>query len=513
MDLFKDDAAWKNASNHVHIFKFSGSTLGILSDAQLRQAINFLNAHNIALAIEQPSLTWTGKCGNGIEGFTNNAPANTLQAARRIRTAGGKLRFIAMDEPFTYGSAFVSPTGCGIPVEKVAQDVNDYIKAVNSEFPDIIIGDIEWAGVGVENVKGFLESYRKVAGSNLPFLHWDFDGLQQYQAWPEQARLMETFCREQGISFGMIYTGNKGDQTDATWLKQSEDSMVMYETQYGQPDHIIFQSWHEHPHYLLPETDPTKYTYLINRYFDVRTAISVSVGSPSSDGSRIATGKLTDSTGVPIAAARVELSITPMDGSGQFAEYTLTNTVPTGASQAVVGFRVNTECDCARTSDFVLYGVTYREGSETAQRVANGDFGRGLQSWTFVARDVVSSIPSDRGTGQMLHIATTATQKATINSATFPVTAGATYTVTFAARVAPTSIGSGYFAIFFLDGSKEVSRKIISLEPATTNYDATTNKDGVYRLDLNELAKGRFMIQVKYGGDSSHWSTYARIIQ
>jgi len=516
LDLFRENAPWVNASSRVHIFKFYGGTLQALNDAQLRQIIDYLNRHSIAIALEAPPLTWTTQCGKGIEGFSSNAPQYTKGFALRIQAAGGRLRFIAMDEPLTFGSAN-PPDGCGMSVEQVAHEVANYITAVKREFPDVIIGDIEYAGASVEKVKQFLEAYHGVSGEYLPFLHWDIDwerfgDWKHWPQWPEQARELEAFCRERGIKFGMIYNGNHHASSDTEWLQQAEDHMALYESLGGKPDHIIFQSWHMYPHYLLPESDPSKFTYLINRYFDTRTKLNLRIETTSS--SREIVGNLTDIFDAPLSGAPIELLVRPLEGAGVLAEYVITSTVPENAREAIVGFRVNTECGgCNGNSEFNLYQVRYYEGNETEQRVPNGDFSQGLHRWDFLTLNTVRAQPSDLGSGLMLQVKVVPGEKATINSARFPVTAQATYTLTFVARVAPVSlVDNGYFAIFFLSGSSELERKLTPIEPASMTYNVVSADNGEFRLLLNTIPEYSLAIQGRYAGDSAHWPAYSRVV-
>ncbi len=232
-------------------------------------------------------------------------------------------------------------------------------------------------------------------------------------------------------------------------------------------------------------------------------ATTLSLSAPS--GSQQVTGTLKDQAGVPIAGATIEFAVTALDGAGLFAQYTLTGTVPAGATQADVGFRVNTECGCAGTSEFFLYDARYVQGSETANRVLNSSFAQGLNGWVFWGTGTTRLEPSDQGQGQVLHVTVTPSQTAAINSTRFPASAGATYTLTFSARVGPGSAGSGYFDIIFLDPSKEGTRKQIALKTATVRIGNTmTDKDGAFRFTLSHMASGKFLLEARYPGNKQY---------
>jgi hypothetical protein len=523
LDLFSDDAPWETASSRVHVFKAYMYAFDRLNDSQLRRIVTNLNRRGIAIALETQPLSRSGDCGfSEAFAYAGDAVSETLKRLRRFRRLGGEVRFLAMDEPLTFGK-LPSPEGCGLSVEQVAWEVFNYVRGVKDEFPDIIIGDIEYSGAGVEDVKDFIEAYYQVSGEYLPFLHWDVDWQERiswwnvdwkqnrflWPQWPEPAKDLEIYCRERGIRFGMIYNGNLDAFSDMEWLKQAEEHMAMYESLGGKPDHIIFQSWHMYPKHLLPESNPNSFTHLINRYFDIRTMLVLQVDSASSQ--RALFGKLTDISGEPISGAPVEIWVKPLAGTGILAKYTITGSVPSGAKQAVVGFRVNTECSCNGDSEFYLYEVRYEE-SDGIQRVPNGDFSQGLQGWSYITKNTVHLLSRDLASGLMLQVRARPEQEATINSARFSVTGGATYTVTFVARVAPSSsVDAGYFGIFFLTGSSELERKMLPIEPAFLTYDILTSPHGDFRLDLSEVQTVPLMIQGKFEGDNTHWPAYTRI--
>ncbi|MBI4673619.1 MAG: Ig-like domain repeat protein [Chloroflexi bacterium] len=118
---------------------------------------------------------------------------------------------------------------------------------------------------------------------------------------------------------------------------------------------------------------------------------------------------------------------------------------------------------------------------------------------------LLAQYPGGASQGQVLHMTATRSQTAAINSSQFPVSAGATYTVTFSARVSPVSAGSGYFDLIFLKPSNEGTRKQIPLKTATVGLGSTTtDKDGVFRFTLSQLASGKFLLEAKYLGDTQY---------
>jgi len=155
----------------------------------------------------------------------------------------------------------------------------------------------------------------------------------------------------------------------------------------------------------------------------------------------------------------------PLSGAGLVAEYTISGVVPGGAVDAVVGYRLNVECGCSGPAHLDLHRVQYREGDGPTRLVPNGDFARGLDGWGAWGAADYWLVASDAGTGRALRVSAADGEDGGLNSALMPVTAGSLFTVTFTARVAPGTTGSGYFAVIFLDTSGEVQRLTVPLEP------------------------------------------------
>src|SRR5260370_16160863 len=216
-----------------------------------------------------------------------------------------------------------------------------------------------------------------------------------------------------------------------------------------------------------------------------RTVLTLSDSGPA-DPNRADSGKLTDATGAPISGVTITLSDTSTSGAGTFAQYQLSGQGPTnGATQAVVGFRVNMEGAGPEPSDFSLYQVSYIQNADGIERVVNGNFALGAQSWSLGGQ--AQLVPSDRGPGQMVQVLAAPSQNAALTSAPFAVTSGAPFQASFSARVAPSSFASGYFTVIFLNGTEvlrlETPLTVTKVTFGTTSTDATGN----YKIALTSL--------------------------
>ena len=327
MKLFTEDAPWKNAEQHVKVFKLYQGWVINSTDLELDQMVTYLNNHNIAIAIEAGPFEGTSTCGKGVEGFGGIQP--TLNALDRVKEAGGIVRFIALDEPFFYGSLYDGPNACHWPSLKVAENVDAYIRFIKRIYPDISIGDIEPITKRSDIIpyENWLKVYQAVSGSNFPFFHLDTSWDQR--GWPVVDKELEAFLSDHKIQFGIIYFGNPNDISDDEWLAHAEERMVTYEAKAGgRPDHVIFQSWNNHPNYVLPETSPHTFTHLILSYFKTRTILDIITNS-SSDILHI-NGKLTQINGRPLEEAPIQLSIGSVNGSGTFVG---SDVLPVGIAQ------------------------------------------------------------------------------------------------------------------------------------------------------------------------------------
>jgi hypothetical protein len=142
------------------------------------------------------------------------------------------------------------------------------------EAPGVMIGDTEpLAGSTLaSDYTQWLTTFRSIAGYDLAFLHMDIDWGRPN--WAKEVHSIEEFGRSAGVPIGLIYTGNFEDADDEAWLSAAGERVKTYELEVGgRPDHVLFQSWHDHPDRVLPETEPNTFTGFIQAYFEDRSAL------------------------------------------------------------------------------------------------------------------------------------------------------------------------------------------------------------------------------------------------
>ena len=266
MQLFEVNAPWLATAGKIQVFKLYGEwVFNHQGDAQLKKVVADLNRRGLAIAIETGPLDPDG-CGNGIEGFAT--VSSSMQMVRAIKAAGGTLHFIALDEPYYYGHFYEGPNACRWSAEKIAAEVDEFIKAAQTIFPDVIIGDTEpLAGpAGAREYSEWLDTFYAVNGYLLAFLHMDIDWSRP--KWHEEVKAIQEHGTQIGVPVGIIYNGNSVDKTDEDFLSATGERVKRLELTTGdQPNHVIFQSWSDKPDRALPETDPYTFTGFINLYF------------------------------------------------------------------------------------------------------------------------------------------------------------------------------------------------------------------------------------------------------
>jgi hypothetical protein len=266
MDLFEPGAPWDKAASRIGVFKLYGEWVAYhATPEQLRAAIDGIMARGLVLAVEMGPLDPPPECGEGIESFAGIDEGRLI--SRRIREAGGRLQVIALDEPDYFAHVYDGPNACHWPIDRVATGVAGFRDAICAEWPEVIVGDTEPtpSPVDTADLGEWLDAYRKAAGEPFAFEHLDVDWSRS--GWERLAVDLEHVVRERGVAFGMIYNGGAAT-SDAQWVGIAGGRVVAHAAAGAKPDHVLFQSWMDKPDRVLPETEPTTFTALLDRYLD-----------------------------------------------------------------------------------------------------------------------------------------------------------------------------------------------------------------------------------------------------
>jgi hypothetical protein len=504
LSLFSPTAPWQQAASHVQVFKLYG--VSNFADSDLTNIISNLKSRNIALALEWPVLS-SSTCGSGIEGFGSSL----LPTVQRIQSLGGTLSYLAMEQPFEWGSLYQGPNACNWTAQQVANNALVEVAQAKSVFPNLLVGDITAVpsfpslGTSWPALYGtWLDTWRSLTGAPMAFFHVDIDWSEPN--WQAAVAAVRPVVEQRGIPFGMVYNGFLTDDSDAAWMADAENHFVDFEVTrgYAPPEQVDFQSWNPNPTHVLPETDPSAFTYLIDRYFRARTSLTV-----ANNGAQLSGVLSSGANGV--AGASVQLTSQPVSGTGTVATYTIAGNIPLGVSSAIVGARINTECySCNGSADVTVYSFIFND-TQDPQSVLN--FTNGLNGWSYGGPAVFDNngpAPYSKG----LHITAQPGQAVTLNSSYITVTPGVYFTFQVTARVSPASVGSGYFTlIWFTAGGSEPSRETIMFEPATQVLTtATTASDGSFAAGI-PVDPTLYQVTAQYAGSSTLWPASATVPQ
>jgi len=505
-DLFPADASWMTAADRIQVFGIYATYVRhYATDDQLRALIAGVQSRGMLLAMEVGPLPGPESDEDciGAEGYGG---VYEIELMQHIMDLGGTVDVIAFDEPYAFGHKADGPSDCQRPIERIAGEAADFTRMARELNPNVIVGGIEpmWAQprIGAEDMAAWMDAYREAAGEPLGFLHLDSDWNR-----PDWAQVLYDVEREadvRGVPVGVIYFGGDDARSDAVWTQRAAERMFDYEQVIGgSPDDVVLQSWNDSPDHALPDTDPSTFTGLVNRYFGARTVIDVASLDSPSPGTLSATGTLAAVDGDPVADAALVIEGLPLDGQQQVQA--ASGEVPAEAETAVIIVRINSEGAGPGPADIHLYHVSYSEGGG-ANLSPDPSFADG--GWTPYGAG--EGIFAENDDGRMLQLTATDEQDLFVDSQVFEVTPGARFDFSTTDSVSEDSIGSGFIAVaFFGADGLEISRSIMPLEPVSGPLGTgTTDTAGNLVVDLAGVEAGRYRLRVSYPGDLTHWPAY-----
>jgi hypothetical protein len=312
MQMFTPDAPWHFAAAHTEVFKLYGSFVGHATQDEINIIVADLNRRHIAIALENgilladpaPQAMGTTAAGQVIPVSTETAsqplppcgglgrvegyatPQQATRIANMIKSAGGEIKYLAMDEPLWHGRFSNQPFTCHSTVATLLRQAKPVIEAYRAVFPDIAFGEVEptrfpsypnwqadlyqWA-LGINQITGkplafmqldipWTDDGKKVPGAEF-VSHEPADAITFYHQ-------LEAFKGQEILErIGIIHDGTPLDTTDIAWVDDAKKHVIELEEFHGlRPDQQLFQTWMPNPSHALPESDPTTLTSLVDWY-------------------------------------------------------------------------------------------------------------------------------------------------------------------------------------------------------------------------------------------------------
>ncbi|MCP5031036.1 MAG: hypothetical protein GY939_04475 [Actinomycetia bacterium] len=508
-DLFSPDADWQDALARIDAFRIHAFHLRhFIDDEQLVRILDWLDDNDVPLLFETEPLNPPDpdEC-NHSESF--EGPYD-LEMAQRVKDLGGTIAVVAIEQPYSYAHLLDAPGACQYTVERVVDEVIDYVSKMRAIFPGVPVGTIEAIWQTPESTADdmaiWLDTYQERSGEKLAFLHVDPDWNRP--DWAQVAAEMQAVANSRGIPFGVLYNGGN-ESTGGAWMATMMDRIFEFEVVQGaSPQHVFLISWAEQPDQALPEDDLSALTSIVNRYFGIRTNIEASPAN-GSDGSLGITATLTTEGGEPLADEPIGVSLLPLSGAPQ--THQVTGVVPDGSRTALVAVRVNIEDATPGVSEVSLLEVGYEEDGDGVNPVPNASFTSGLDYWDVYGEPLgeVRLTSRDVGDGSQLSISASPDQIVLINGGQFAVTPGATFKFTAQLAVPEASIGTATVAIIFL-AETEVGRHSIRFEPAAElRGSPLTDSEGTIFVGVD--GPGSYVVRVDYAGDLDRWPAYTSV--
>ncbi len=496
--VFSPDGDWEEARQHVDIYRLHAWQVRyVLTDEQLRTMFAYLDGHGILLMLETEPLTYTQSagCDHG-ESFSG---VYDLEMAQRISDLGGALHAIAIEEPYHFVHKADGPGNCQWAVERIVDEVIEYMAEMREIFPGVPVGTIEpiWSSPATtpRDMEIWLDTWKERSGEAFAFLHIDPDWYRP--DWPEVALGIEAVVDARDVPFGLLYNG--GAEPDGeSWMQFTMENVALFESEYGgTPQHVSFQSWVDQPQRALPPDDLGALTSGIVRYFGERTRIDIA----ATDAGVAIT--LTGNDDSPVADALLTVSARSL--SGALGTRTVTGIVPDGITEAVVVIRANAEDAVPGPADVRLAAISYREAGGP-DLVVNSDFDAGTNGWGIYGTPSGDVRVAGEGDETWLAISADRDQQVFVDGEIITVTPGAEYEFEVTFGIQDQSVTAVNVAIEFI-GAERIHMDMAP--PRIEVVRATTDANGLLHLLGGSLEPGSYLLAVEYTGDLDYWPTEA----
>jgi hypothetical protein len=220
----------------------------------------------------------------------DHAERDSRAAIAHVKSAGGHVSYLAMDEPFYQGTV-----PCGMSPTATLDRIASFMQHINSYDPSVAIGlDEPYPALSVQTIEAEVNGL-SVRGRAPAFFHLDinFDYLAVH---PESAaklgedlRTLESYFAQKGIPLGIIFWGGGPAASYQQNATQTLEYLSMVKSAMGVPHDAIFQTWGQQKSLPNgPDTQLYTHTWLLNQGLqELLGAASAAVSSLSGSGSTV----------------------------------------------------------------------------------------------------------------------------------------------------------------------------------------------------------------------------------
>jgi hypothetical protein len=265
--LFDPSPVWRA---QVEVFALSPLFTASAPEQYVRRVTGFLAAHNIALAVGVGAVQMDnaepirGECGYGVEGMTRPNRNNII--FNRLKRCGLDVRYVAMDEPLTFGHYYSQAQACGYSIEEVARRVGGSVAEIRRFYPEVKFVDYEAPTIvasqrWLADLEVWLRAYRQATGSPPDSVVFDVDWAKPWQTVVAPGAAM---VHRNGVRAGIFLDG-KGD-SDAEAIAAYKRNMQAVDEARIPLDLVVIANWTPHPTRNLPESDPNTLSGVLAYY-------------------------------------------------------------------------------------------------------------------------------------------------------------------------------------------------------------------------------------------------------
>ena len=237
---------------------------------------------------------------------------------------------------------------------------------------------------------------------------------------------------------------------------------------------------------------------MVKTYLRPRTAVGATRNGA------VISGRLVDSSGHGIADAHLHLQANYPTGKGNWANHSASGPVPEAAVSAILGVRINTECNCSKDADVGFRNVQLTETGDPATPLSGQSLYQ-KTDWQVAGRADVSF----DARGGEIAIRANKDQSAQLNLGhAFPVHAGGAFALNADIRTSEASGDSGELIVIFKGANgHEIGRKAIPIRAAPESKgDIVTGPDGHFSFDMKGVSfPAEARVQIAYPGSQDLW--------
>jgi len=243
IQLFTMPQLWASTRAKVNVFQVGPVLAGAkhrgangLEQLAAAGAFQSLRKWGIDLALEAPAIKkWDCSGSKALEW--------TLQLIAKTKRAGGEFKYVALDEPLA-----AALHDCGYTMDRAADLVASYIKAMRSSDHSLVVGDVmAYPHFAAPEIMAW-ERMLVARGAKPSFVHLDVDwnSLRVNKRIDSAAdfQVLMRFAHTEGFPLGIIFwPGINPISSSESYFQYTLDWVKLVHDAIGAPDQAIFESW------------------------------------------------------------------------------------------------------------------------------------------------------------------------------------------------------------------------------------------------------------------------------